>query len=171
MPAHSATAGSIIREEAYCLGKVLESSEWNGLLRDHITPSDIDLIFDNRGAILYADFSINCDQWEQIRQTLRGQYLAYEAAIKHGPHCAVICKHSVKPDLLRKIRTLSDVERFQVMVWDFGPIFSPVYDGTYWQHFVLHWVNRTDGPLYLRRYLLGLHAGLIKPLSPGEPPL
>lgn len=170
MPAHSSTAGSIIREEAYCLGKVLESSGWNGLLRDKITPSDIDLIFDNRGSILFADFSIQCDRWEEVKAKLRGQYMAYEAAVAHGPHCAAICKHSVKPDLLRKIDTLRDVERFQVMVWDYGPVLSPVYDGAYWQHFVTFWVNIPHGPQHLRRHILGLSVGLTKALGAAETP-
>lgn len=160
MPAHSGQAGRILIEAAYAAGKMLDCSGWNGLLRSNITPSDVDLCFDNNGAVLFADFSIACDSWTQIKSTLRGQRWLYESLIKSGPHCAVICKHSVQAE--RLIDTLKDVERFQVMVWDFEPVLSPVYSGRVWQSFVCQWVNSPHGPLQLRRRVLGASAGLVK---------
>jgi hypothetical protein len=151
-------------EDAYALGKMMDSSSWSGLLRSGITPSDIDLpdiplCFDNNGKIIFVDFSRKYDSW---KTTLPGQRWLYESLIKCGPHCAVLCKHNVAPDLFRKIDTLRDVESFQVMVWDFDCVFSPIHDGAFWQRFVTVWVNHADGPLKIRRHILGLEAGLIK---------
>jgi hypothetical protein len=172
MPAHSDTAGSIILEEAYAAGKMLDNSGWNGLLRNKITPSDIDhpavpLCFDNRGAIIFCDFSIHCDSWARM---LRGQRLLYEGFVRWGPHCAVVCKHSVTAEMRRHIDTLRDVECFQAMFWDFEPVLSPSYDGAYWQGFVTTWVNESNGPLRVRRHVLGLKAGLVKPKPSTTPP-
>jgi hypothetical protein len=111
MPAHSDSAGKIILEQAYATSKMLDSSGWNGLLRSKITPSDVDhppvgLCFYNNGAILFADFSVNCDDWGKLRRTLKGQRWLYESIIRHGPHCAVLCKHNVRPEMCRPIDTL-----------------------------------------------------------------
>jgi hypothetical protein len=163
MPTHSRTAGSVILEEAFALGKMNDRSGWNGLLRDKITPSDVDLCFDNDGAIIFIDFSNTFMRWDDLDKMLHGQRWFYESAIKHGPHCAVLCKHSVAPEMGRKIDTLRDVEYFQVMVWDSKPVMSPVYDGTRWQAFVMLWVNNLDGPLKIRRHILGTSIGMVKP--------
>ncbi|PWT72142.1 MAG: hypothetical protein C5B60_09950 [Chloroflexi bacterium] len=156
MPRHSATAGSIILPEAYALGKMMDSSGWNGLLRDGITPGDIDLCFDNQGFVLHCDFSSSYSRWEDA---LTGQRRNYQAAIRHAPHAAVLCKHSVTPEMHRKIDTVRDVDTFHVMVWDHGPIICPtVFKREYWQEFVVRWVNYPQGPHYLRRRVLSLWA-------------
>jgi hypothetical protein len=152
-------------EDAYALGKMMDSSGWNGLLRNGITPSDIDLpeiplCFDNNGNIIFCDFSRTYDNWEN---SIPGQRWLYESLIRDRAHCAALCKHNVTPDLLRKIDTLRDVETFHIMVWDFERVVSPVYDGALWQRFVTDWVNRADAPLKIRRSILGIKAGLVKP--------
>jgi hypothetical protein len=172
MPAHGDGAGRVILEQAYAIGKMLDNSGWNGLLRDKITPSDIDhpaipLCFDNNGAVIFADLSINCDDWSRA---LRGQRRLYESIIRNSPHCAVICRHNVPPEIGRQIDTLRDVDRFQVMVWDDGPVLSPTYDGAYWQGFVTTWVNEPNGPQRIRRAFLGLSVGLVKPKPRTVPP-
>lgn len=175
MPSHSNRAGELLPElaEAYALGKMLDHSGWNGLLRDRITPSDIDIpgvpiFLDNNGAMIFADLTTSYQSWDK---TLIGQRRGYEALCQWGPHCSVLCRHSVKPGMGRKINTLRDVEQFQVMVWDFqasrqarGPssfVLSPVYSGKWWQAFVQHWVNYPDGPMRIRRKLLGRSVGMI----------
>jgi hypothetical protein len=57
---------------------------------------------------------------------LTGQRWLYESLIKGGPHCAVICRHNVRPEMACTIDTLRDVDTFQVMVWDFGRVTSPL---------------------------------------------
>ena len=175
MPAHSDNAGRIMLEEAYAASKMLDNSGWNGILRSGITPSDIDhpavgMVFDNRGAILLCDFSISSDSWEQIARTLKGQRWLYDSLINHTSNCAVLCKHSVSPDLKRPIDTLRDVERFHLMVWDFGMVLSNIYDGAYWQAFVTRWVNDAEGPRRIRRTILGESVGLIRPKAKASPP-
>jgi hypothetical protein len=175
MPEHSATAGSIILEKAYATSKMLDSSGWNGLLRHKSTPSDVDhppvgLCFDNNGRILFSDFSITCSSWDEVGRTLKGQRWLYESLIKYAPHCAVICRHHVTPAERRYIDTLRDVDQFQAMIWDFEPVLSPIYDGAWWQSFVTIWMNESRGPLRIRRHLLGLKIGMIKPKAPTIPP-
>lgn len=156
MPAHSEDAGKIIREQAYAAGKMMDSSGWNGLLVRKITPSDIDLCFDGNGKILKCDFSRTCDNWDDLGRWLKGQRTLYWNDIRYSPHAAALCKHSVKPELGRRIDTLRDVDSFQIMLWDFEPVLSPVYQGwQLWQRFVQRWVNEPDGPLILRRSILG----------------
>lgn len=153
MPAHNSGAGSIILEEAYALGKMVECSAWNGLLRDHITPSDIDLCFDNNGSVIFVDLSVSYDRWDIA---LAGQRRMYAAIIAGGPHCAVLAKHSVTPSLGRKIDSLHDIESFQAAVWDSGFVKSPVWSGSRWQEFVQAWVNTPDGPSRIRQRILSM---------------
>jgi hypothetical protein len=176
MPSHSATAGSIILQEAYALGKMMDSSSWNGLLRSGITPSDIDLpgvqmVFDNRGMIIFCDFSSSFTKWQTA---LTGQRLLYEGLINYKPHCAVLCRHNVKPELGRPINTLHDVEHFQVMIWDFEPVITKIFDGAeLWKRFVIKWVNEPSGPLEIRRRILGEKVGMqvaqqVRPAPPSS---
>jgi hypothetical protein len=172
MPKHSGSAGSIILPEAFALGKMMQSESWRGLLRDNIIPSDIDLpevplCFDNRGSIIFVDFSRSFNSWQTI---LGGQRQLYEALIRTGSHCAVLCKHDVAPEMGRYIDTLRDVDTFQVMFWDFEPVISPLYSGAYWQHFVCKWVNNKRGPFEIRRRILGLSAGMIRAQPVSHPP-
>lgn len=177
MTAANTLVGRIISEEAYAAGKMLDNSGWKGLLRNGITPSDIDqptvpLCFDNKGAIIFAELSSDCADW---KDESRGQRWLFESLIRHARHCAVLCKHSVTPEMHRHIDTLRGVDSFQVTVWDFGQdgddfVFSPVYDGAYWQRFVTKWVNESNGPLQIRRHILGLSAGLVKPKAATVPP-
>jgi hypothetical protein len=165
MPAHDERAGSIILAQAYAASKMLDNSRWNGILRNKITPSDVDhpsvgLCFDNNGAVLFCDFSISCADWSQHGRFLKGQRWLYESIIKGSRHAAILCKHDVRGELCRQIDTLADVQSFQVMVWDFGPVLSPVWAGKWWQRFVTRWVNDPGGPLMLRRHVLGLSVGL-----------
>jgi hypothetical protein len=156
------TPGTILVEKAYALGKMAESSSWYGLLRTGITPCDIDLCFDNNGKMIFGELSSHTDTWNDISY---GQRKVYEGAIAHQPHCAVLCKHSIKPEMDRAIDTRFDVEKFQVMLWDFEFVLSPTYDGKYWETFVKWWVNFPLGPLELRRRILGGSVGLIKPAA------
>lgn len=169
MPAYSRTAGSVILQEAFALGKMHESSGWRGLLRDGCIPSDIDLYFDNNGMIIFVDLSSSYDRWDSPR-TLTGQLRGYLSAIRCGPHCAALCKHSVTPEMNRKIDTLRDIETFQIMIWDFELVYSPIYDGAYWQNFVIAWMNDPKGPLRIRRTILGQHVGLIRSRPNSNPP-
>ena len=141
------TAGAIYSEQAYALGKMLDNSSWQQgqKLRDGITPSDFDLVFDNMGAMLFCELSSNCDQWRLLE---KGQRWAYQSAIKNNrPHCAVICRHNVKLADLRQIDTRRDIVAFQVMAYDLAAFrISCVIEGNeHWQAFVLAWFQNADG--------------------------
>lgn len=151
-----AAPGAIIWEEAYAQAKMLDHSGWSGILDRRITPSDVDFAFDNRnagGAIIYGELSSSCREWAQLQS---GQREFYENCIRDRHHCAVLCKHSVRPEHGRKINTFTDIESFQVMVWDHGPVYSHAIVGNqHWQSFVVQWVNRSDGPMRARQRVLG----------------
>ena len=139
--------GDIFAAEAYALGKMLDNSSWlkgDRVLRDNITPCDFDWVLDNNGAVLYAALESSIDQW---RSMSIGQMRAYQAAIKKGVHCAVICRHNVKPDERRKIDTRTDIVSFQVMVFELASFrISRVVDGNeHWQNFVFAWFRNPDG--------------------------
>ena len=151
-----AVSGSIHSEHAYALGKMLDHSGWHGQLVRGITPSDVDMLFDNNGMIIVCELSSWARDWHELK---RGQRWVYEAFIKDRPFFAVLCKHSVKPQTGRQINTQSDIECFHVMAWDHGPVYSGIVEGNEaWRRLVRYWCNRSDGPLILRRKLLGADA-------------
>jgi hypothetical protein len=128
----SKSGGHIFAPEAYAQGKMLDSSSWHGKLPRGITPSDIDLVFDNNGKCLFCELSRHCTEWPQIEC---GQRWLYESLVKRG-HVAVLLKHSAPLD--RPIDTLKDIESFSVMHLDMtGRIsFSAIYSGSHWVRFV-----------------------------------
>ena len=136
------TPGSIISEQAYAQGKMLDHSEWHGLLPRGATPSDIDMLIANRKKMIFVEFSRNCDDWEQLNT---GQCWLYEDIVRNGAGkvIAALLQHSVPTD--RTVRTISDVERFQIMY------LSPMSEikttrtfetehGFCWRRFVEQWV-------------------------------
>jgi hypothetical protein len=164
-------AGDIYCEEAYALGKMLNHSAWQKgeqKLPRGITGSDIDAgyehslgafgsvpLFDNRGMILFLEFSRHEEKWENIK---KGQRWVYEALIRQGPHCAILCRHNVAPESGRKICTRHDVVSFQAMLNDHGVVISALNESNAdWQKFVFEWFKN---PLRVRRWLLGREAGL-----------
>lgn len=144
-----ARPGSVIWEEAYALGKVLEHGGWNGALVRGITPSDVDFCFDNAGMIIFGELSATCREWSQLQ---RGQRDFYTNCIRDRLNCscAVLCHHNVRPEAGRKINTRTDIKSFQIMMWEAGPVFSQVIEGNgKWQAFVFDWVNTAYGPMRL----------------------
>lgn len=149
--------GAIRSTEAYALGKMLDHSGWqrgDKLVR-LITPSDIDACWDNKGHVLFAEFSSQHSQWDQIAG---GQRWLYESCVKSGPHCAVLCKHSVSAAAGRPINSRDDIESFHPMIYDHGLVFGKVVEtNEWWQRFVGMWF---DDPLQVRRKIFGKEAGL-----------
>lgn len=106
--------GNILVEQAYAQGKMLEHGGWNGLLPRHITPSDADFIFDNRGNVIFCELSSSCSRWRElsIGQLLLYKSLCYEPTQHH--HLSILLSHSVPSS--RKIDTRRDIETFQIML-------------------------------------------------------
>lgn len=151
--------GSIFVEDAYAQGKMLDHSGWDGALTRAITPSDIDMAFDASGKIIFVELSSSCVEWRQIDT---GQRLLYERAITGTLHCACLCKHAVP--ISQQINSRNDVMSFQIMIWNQGPIYSPIVSGNKWAGFVERWVNTDNGPHVIRHHLI--RAAAAPPLAP-----
>jgi hypothetical protein len=123
------TRGAIYNEQAYAQGKMLDHVSWNGILPRCITPSDIDMAFDNNGWILSCELSSKSTDWGQLS---KGQLLFYKAFTAKSRTMAALLKHNVPKD--RKIDTLADIESFQVMLA--GGKITEVFNSTHWKRFV-----------------------------------
>jgi hypothetical protein len=147
--------GSMFAPAAYALGKMLDHSGWK--LDRGITPSDFDMAIDNDGSIMFCELSSWASRWAETKE---GQRRLYRNAIRDGKHCAVLCRHPVKPEEQRQIDSCYDIESFEVMFYDFGPVYSGVLDGNAgWQWFVKKWIE-PGGPIWLRRLFLGRAIGM-----------
>lgn len=133
--------GSILLEESYAQGKMLDSSSWFGLLPRDITPSDIDHIFDNNGRMIFVEFSKDWKKqcWKEVPA---GQRRIYQSLIMQGQgkHIAALCFHSVPRQ--QQINTRTDIKHFQLMYFD--PAYpnirhSQLLPGVDWEPFVKQW--------------------------------
>lgn len=131
-----ANRGAIYCEEAYAQGKMLDNSEWRNILPRNITPSDIDIVFDNAGSFIYGELSSQSRHWNEIAT---GQRLMYWNAIRGTQHLAILCKHSVPR--MRQIDTVRDIEDCCVM-YDAGqgvPVFRAFSTNEDWRKIVGGW--------------------------------
>ena len=142
--------GAIINETAYARGKMLDHSSWqNGeiTLPRNITPSDIDMTFDNRGNILYGELSSKDIDWDDIKNHAIGQFRLYRGTIKQTTNLAILCKHSVPLQDERLIDTRTDIDSFHVMLHNLGNdfLFTEIFYGnSRWQGFVFGWFNNPE---------------------------
>jgi hypothetical protein len=154
--------GSIRSVEHYQQAKMLDHSSWQKgapVLPRHITPSDVDMYFDNNGKIIFCELSTNFPSWESLG---KGQRLGYENMIRGTVHCAVVCFHNIVPSDDRLINSRTDICGFQPMICD-GTDFicGDNYSGNeLWQQFIFKWF---EDPTILRRKLIGFSVGLVKP--------
>lgn len=136
-----------------------------------ITPSDLDTVFcrllnepmavpaviDNDGKMIFAELSSWDADWRLLST---GQFKLYRGLLE-GPHCAVLCCHNVRPEDEKKICTRHDIVSFQPMVWDHGPVIGiSLRSNASWQRFVFNWF---EDPIRLRRRIIGLQSGLVRP--------
>lgn len=131
--------GDIHSLPQYMQGKWLKHSSWlkgNVFLRDYITPSDIDAAFDNKGLIIFCEFSSSKSKWPDID---RGQRMLYESAISGSLHVAALCRHCVPGD--QQIDTRNDIKSAQIMLDHNGKIIrTPIFTSVnFWPAFVLGW--------------------------------
>jgi hypothetical protein len=129
--------GKVSCELAYAQGKMLDHSGWIGLLPRGSSPSDIDLIFDDRkhGRVLFVELSSTVHQWNLLQKAQREIHERLVAG-GFGKILSVVCKHSVPHD--RQIDTHADIQRFQIMYFGalLGWATSPVMSGEWWPSFV-----------------------------------
>jgi len=138
----SVNRGAVHAELAYAQGKMLNHSGWHGFLPRSVTPSDVDMFFDNRGRILYCEISRNYSDWVGLAASPRGkgQVLGYQNIIRRTKHLAVLCSHSVPTN--RQIDTRNDIHSFQVMTPTENFALTRVVVGNgFWQKFISDWFD------------------------------
>ena len=132
----SGSEGKIVVEQAYAQGKMLDHSGFKHLPRG-ITPSDIDMVIDSAGDVMFCELSRNHNRWKALNY---GQRLLYENLCISGQHICALLTHSVNPTLA--IRTHADIDSYHVMFAVNREIHtSPVRFGFSWPEFAQDWIE------------------------------
>lgn len=124
--------GAVRSREAYRQG--YDHTEWQ-FLPNRITPSDIDVVFDNqlRARQLFCEYS-RVRSWDEKPFGQRLVYMQLLNTNNYGNACVLCCHRVPASD---DIRSLSDVVSFHVMRNHCKTIeFLPIYDGSLWPEFV-----------------------------------
>lgn len=123
--ANTVRRGDVFCEAAYAQSKMLCNSSWS--LPRLITPSDIDLVFDNRGEMMLCELSRHHQWWSQLN---KGQRVLYEELARKGCLC-VLLNHSVPPT--RQIDTRNNINTFAFCLMDGRDLVaSPPQPGHQW---------------------------------------
>ena len=119
----------------------IEHIGWDGVLPKKITPSDIDVVFDNMrlARVLFCEFSSVVSTWggKKAGQRYLYQQLLRTNNYKNG--CA-LCRHDVPVE--RNVNSFNDVVSFHVMrvsskgLVYFMPSETEPFPGTLWVDFV-----------------------------------
>jgi hypothetical protein len=129
---HMVTRGAVRNEALYRQG--YDHSAWGDILPRRITPSDIDVVFDNleRARVLFCEFTRN-ECWADKPFGQRTLYMQLLRTNNYQNAC-VLCHHCVDG---RDIDSLTDVQSFHVMRCNNGEIeYMEVIDGCLWGEFV-----------------------------------
>lgn len=139
--------GSVRHAERYRQG--YDHSGWASVLPRRITPSDIDVVFDDylHGRQLFCEFTSRDLVWTDKPP---GQRMLYERLLKSGSPASacVLCSHDVPAESL--INTTQHVTSFHVMRYTpKGIVFSPgdhqTFDGSLWVDFVKSFYGLENG--------------------------
>ena len=141
--------GAVYAEQAYAQGKMLDHSEWDGVLPRQITPSDVDMVLDNWGRIVFVEFSRECGSWLELSI---GQRKFYQAAVgKAGRHIAALCQHSTPVD--QQVKTRTGVVSVEFMFWHNGSFRFAKGTNGHWIDMVDRWYVSELGPNQAIAYL------------------
>lgn len=122
--------------------QLFNHSPWDGILPNGITPSDIDVVFDNkmRARLLFCEFTCKETLWEQKPYGQRTLYMQLLRTNNYENAC-VLCNHNVPAE--QQINSIIDVLSFQMMripnrsgEVKFYPSRDKAYDGSKWLDFV-----------------------------------
>ena len=139
--------GAVRHAERYRQG--YDHSGWASILPRRITPSDIDVVFDNglHGRQLFCEFTSRDILWSEKPA---GQRWLYEQLLKSGSRgsACVLCSHDVPVDSL--IDTTKNVSSFHVMRYCEGRIiYTPgdrvTFSGLLWLDFVKSFYGLENG--------------------------
>jgi hypothetical protein len=129
--------GAIYAEQAYAQGKMLDHSEWFSILPRGITPSDIDMVLDNRGRMIFVELTTKYEMFEDLST---GQRILHEGLAKCGKHVSVLGWHDVPSS--RQINTFSDISKVSLMFACDGKIATlNGFTNFDWQVLVKWWFN------------------------------
>ena len=118
----------------------VEHAGWNGVLPRKITPSDIDVVFDNMlmARTLFCEFSSAVSLWGCKPS---GQRYLYQQLLKTNNYRngSVLCYH--KTPVEKNVNSFADVISFHVMRANSGVIYfmpseAESFPGTLWVDFV-----------------------------------
>jgi hypothetical protein len=113
---------------------------WNGVLPRKITPSDIDVVFDNKllARTLFCEFSCVAALW---RDKEYGQQCLYQQLLKTNNYRngSVLCYHRIPVE--KNVNSFTDVISFHVMRANRGFVYflpseTETFPGTIWVDFV-----------------------------------
>ena len=139
--------GSVRHAARYKQG--YDHSGWASVLPRKITPSDIDVVFDNllNGRQLFCEFTSREALWTE---KAHGQRVMYQQVLRTTNYssASVLCFHSVPSNM--PIDSLKDVNSFHVMRCVDGKIiYMPgdqrTFDGSLWPDFVLSFYGLDNG--------------------------
>lgn len=146
METKSNRKGSILVEQAYAQGKMLDSSGWFGVLPRGITPCDIDHVFDNNGHMIFLEITSQWRTWEEFKEHCFGQWSVYKSLVIFGQsrHVSVLWFHAIPINV--QINTFRDCESFSVMWMQCHDdrkrmTVSPAVGGDKWPGFVKLWFS------------------------------
>lgn len=110
--------GKIYCREAYAQAKMLDHSGWNGVLPRGITPSDIDMVIDNEGLVLFVEFSSKTASWHTLKSKSYGQWKLHRNLVWNGrgTQFSALCHLQPEPD--KDINSMTDVIEFSLMLYD-----------------------------------------------------
>ena len=139
--------GSIRHKARYFQG--FDHSGWNRILPRKITPSDIDVVFDDHlhSRTLLCEFTCSATLWTEKPFGQRTTYMQLLRTSNYA-NAAVLCRHNVPAE--NEIRTWEDVVSFHVMRCVEGRVvYTPSdnrpFDGEDWREFVKGFYGLENG--------------------------
>lgn len=134
------TPGGIRCPEAYARGKMLDHSWWAGKMRGRITPSDIDMVVESYGCVMFCEISRDHDRLEFLS---RGQRILLRWLAKlNGCHCVALLRHGLFSHS-RPIDTANDI--LSATVYFDGGTRVVTLENEEWKLFAIHWTSDPSG--------------------------
>lgn len=154
--------GDIYAPEAYAQGKMIDHSAWGGVLPRKITPSDIDMVMEQGGWLMFIEAVRGRQGWDDIKYGQRFMYQSI-AELSDKVLCVLWCHEA---PLERKIDSRCDCRSFSVMLSYPHPhqhsrmrvAVTHGFSGERWEKFVRGWFEK---PAAVYTYCLSCITGLL----------
>lgn len=133
-----AKRGAIRQMDVYLQSKLLDHSPWDGRLPRKITPSDIDIVFDNAGSLLFCELKLVAPGDSGSFWNLEvGQQRLFQSLLEGTTHQLAILYHSTPPSI--QIDTRNGINAFRIVTWEGVPREQDVRPGKDWPDYVESW--------------------------------